>query len=200
MSSFFSIPKSYDTKHLYKTVIDIKDMTPEEILEIEPDQIRSDILDQKGPIGNRLTELQKKAVYRILAIKKHEKETPSLARQRRKIIDDFKIQNSLVSSPEIDSIINSSTQEVNFESVSNKIINNDPLTEEDQLILRQMNLMLDKLPPNQNIAIRMYNLKQRKGGKYKTRKNRKYKTKRRLYKKSKTNKRKSIKSRRSLRK
>ena len=63
-----------------------------------------------------------------------------------------------------------------------------------------MNLNLDKLPPTQNMAIRMYNLKQRKGGKYKTRKNRKYKTKRRLYKKYKTNKRKPIKSRRSLRK
>jgi hypothetical protein len=200
MSSFFSIPKSYDTKHIYKTVVDIKDMSPEEILEIDPEQIRSDILDQKGPIGNILTELQKKAVYRILAIKKHEKETPSLVRQRRKIIDDFKIQNSLVSTPEIDSIINSATQEVNFESVANKIINNDPLTQEDNLILRQMNLNLDKLPPTQNMAIRMYNLKQRKGGKYKTRKNRKYKTKRRLYKKSKTNKRKPIKSRRSLRK
>ena len=200
MSSFFSIPKSFDTKHIYKSIDDIKDMSPEQIVEIEPEQIRSDILDDKIPIGNKLSEIQRRALYRVLAIKDHEKRTPSLLRQRRKIIDEFKSQNGLISNPEVDRVLNSANQEVNFESVTNKIISNTPLTEEDVLIIRQMNLMLDKLPPNQNIALRMYNLKQPRGGRYKTRKYGRTKAKRSYKnKKPKTNKRRSKKSRKSLR-
>ena len=176
-------------QHRYETQADLKDMTREEIVRIDPKDIGSYIETETGDIP--LTGDKKKALTRLLAIKRFEKDNPSAANQRDKIINDFEKREGWVSNPEVDRLIMDTTKQVEYGKLADKKMENRllalgdkptvPLTEEEELWDSLENL--------------------EKGGR-KTRKYRKSKTKRRPYKskKSKTNKRKSKISRKSLRK
>lgn len=177
-------------QHRYETQADLKDMTREEIVRIDPKDIGSYIETETGDIP--LTGDKKKALTRLLAIKRLEKETPSAASQRDKIINDFEKREGWVSNPEVDRLIIDTTKQVEYGKLADKKMENRllalgdkptvPLTEEEELWDSLENL--------------------EKGGRIKTRKHRRSKTKRRTYKskKSKTNKRMSKKSRKGLRK
>jgi hypothetical protein len=177
-------------QHRYETQADLKDMTREEIVRIDPKDIGSYIETETGDIP--LTGDKKKALTRLLAIKRFEKDTPSAASQRDKIINDFEKREGWVSNPEVDRLIIDTTKQVEYGKLADKKMENRllalgdkptvPLTEEEELWDSLENL--------------------EKGGRIKTRKHKRSKTKRRTYKskKSKTNKRMSKKSRKSLRK
>lgn len=176
-------------KHRYESQADLKDMTREEIVRIDPKDIGLYIETETGDIP--LTGDKKKALTRLLAIKRLEKESPSAANQRDKIINDFEKREGWVSNPEVDRLIIDTTKQVEYDKLADKKMGNRLLALGDKPIV--------PLTEEEELWDSLENLE--KGGR-KTRKYRKSKTKRRPYKskKSKTNKRKSKISRKSLRK
>lgn len=176
-------------KHRYESQADLKDMTREEIVRIDPKDIGLYIETETGDIP--LTGDKKKALTRLLAIKRLEKESPSAANQRDKIINDFEKREGWVSNPEVDRLIIDTTKQVEYDKLADKKMGNRLLALGDKPIV--------PLTEEEELWDSLENLE--KGGR-KTRKYRKSKTKRRpyKYKKSKTNKRKSKISRKSLRK
>lgn len=173
-------------KHRYESQADLKDMTREEILRIDPKDIGLYIETETG--GIPLTGDEKKSLTRLLAIKRFEKENPSAISKRDKLINDFEKREGWVSNPEMNRLIIDTTKKMEYDKLADKKMENRllvlsnkpvvPLTEEEELWGS-----LEKL-----------------GGKNKTRKHRKSKTKRKMYIKSKINKRVSKKSRRNFRK
>ena len=176
-------------KHRYESQADLKDMTREEIVRIDPKDIGLYIETETGDMP--LTGDKKKALTRLLAIKRLEKESPSAANQRDKIINDFEKREGWVSNPEVDRLIIDTTKQVEYDKLADKKMGNRLLALGDKPIV--------PLTEEEELWDSLENLE--KGGR-KTRKYRKSKTKRRPYKskKSKTNKRKSKISRKSLRK
>jgi hypothetical protein len=128
-------------KHRYETQADLKDMSREEILRIDPKDIGSYIETETGDIP--LTGDKKKSLNRLLAIKRLEKESPSAANQRDKIINDFEKREGWVSNPEVDRLIIDTTKQVEYGKLADKKMGNRllalgdkpivPLTEEEEL-------------------------------------------------------------------
>jgi phosphorylcholine metabolism protein LicD len=176
-------------KHKYESQADLKDMTREEIVRIDPKDIGLYVETETGDIP--LTGDKKKALTRLLAIKRLEKENPSASSQRDKLINDFEKREGWVSNPEVDRLIIDTTKQVEYGKLADKKMGNRLLALGDKPIV--------PLTEEEELWDSLENLE--KGGR-KTRKYRKFKTKRRPYKskKSKTNKRKSKISRKSLRK
>lgn len=177
-------------KHRYESQADLQNMTREEILRIDPKDIGSYIETETGDIP--LTGDKKKALTRLLAIKRLEKESPSAVSQRDKIINDFEKREGWVSNPEVDRLIIDTTKQMEYGKLSDKKMGNRLLALGDKPIV--------PLTEEEELWDSLENLE--KGGRIKTRKHRRSKTKRKSYKskKSKTNKKRSKKSRKSLRK
>lgn len=175
-------------KHRYESQSDLKDMTREEIVRIDPKDIGLYVETETG--GIPLTGDKKKSLTRLLAIKRFEKENPSAISKRDKLINDFEKREGWVSNPEINRLIIDTTKKMEYDKLADKKMENRllalsnkpvvPLTEEEELWGS-----LEKLEG---------------GGKHKTRKHRRSKTKRKIYIKSKTNKRFSKKSKKNFRK
>ena len=105
-------------KHRYESQADLKDMTREEIVRIDPKDIGLYIETETGDIP--LTGDKKKALTRLLAIKRLEKESPSAANQRDKIINDFEKREGWVSNPEVDRLIIDTTKQVEYDKLADK--------------------------------------------------------------------------------
>ncbi len=80
-----SLKNLFRKKHIYENISQIKELTPEQIVRLDPAQISSHIED--GASKNVLSRPQRQALTRLLAIKKQLKSIPSL--NREKAITDF---------------------------------------------------------------------------------------------------------------
>ena len=76
------------SKHIYKTQLDLQDLSPEQIIRIDPQTIPAHILDEPYRKGVNLTRQQKSAVLKLIAIKKIEKSTGN-SRGRQEAINSF---------------------------------------------------------------------------------------------------------------
>ena len=103
LSTFFRRNKKYDTP------TDLQNMRPEEIIQIDPTEISRTIIH----VSDYLTTLnsnQRKAVERLLLIKKYEKQTPSLINKRESQKARFLSEIGL--NPEVERLIKNARQEV----------------------------------------------------------------------------------------
>jgi len=73
--------------HKYKSQDDLINMSAEEIVRIEPNDVSSKI--EIAQSNNKLDGVKRRALHRLLAIKRHEKENPSLRNRRNAIINQF---------------------------------------------------------------------------------------------------------------
>lgn len=174
MSSF---KKYFRKKHRYETQADLKDMTAEQIVSLNPSDVGSYIETETG--GIPLTGVKKRAMFNLLAQKRAEKESGPNPAARQRVIDSFLKRENLRNDPEVDKLIVQTNAEVMGDKVRMKEMENRlkrlrdepeiPYTEEEKTYLR-----LSKLNT---------------GGKSKRRRRHRTK-KRKLYRKRRTHRRK----------
>lgn len=145
MSSF----KSYfRKKHKYQTQADLKDMTAEQIVSLNPSDVGSYIETETG--GIPLTGVKKRALNNLLAQKRVEKESGPNPVARERVIDSFLKRENLRKDPEVDKLIVQTNAEVVGDKVRMKEMENRlrklrdepeiPYTDEEQLYLRMSKL------------------------------------------------------------
>jgi glutaredoxin-related protein len=130
MSSFKSFFKK---KHKYESQSDLKGMTPQEIVNINPKDIGTDIVNKPSDIP--LDGVQKRAMFNLIAIKKQDKITPSEA-GRQNAIKNFMVREGLTKDPKVDAVINT-VQKSLVDANTSKMI--------DQLEMKDMRNRLNKL-------------------------------------------------------
>jgi len=173
--------KSYFRKdHKYKTQADFQNMSPEEIVNLNPSDVGFYVETETG--GIPLTGVKKKALYNLLARKKVEKKSGINLIAREKMIDSFLKREGLRNDPEVTKLLVNTDNEITSNRVKMKSLENRlrklrnepeiPYTDEEKIYLRML-----KLPTGGKTS---------KHYREKTRKNRKN----RLYKKVRTYRRK----------
>ena len=165
MSSSF---KSYfGKKHTYNTQADLKDMTPEQIVNLNPKEISSDVETNTG--GIPLTGVKRKAMLNLLAIKRQEKKTPSV-KGRQNAIDNFLNREGLNKASEVTSLIVKTDNQLMRENLEQKDLENrlkklndqEPIPDtEEEAIFRRINRLGGKRRKNKTV----YKKKSRKGRK-----------------------------------
>ena len=157
-----SLKSYFRKKHKYETQADLKDMTAEKIVSLNPSEVGYYIEEETG--GVPLEGVKKKALWTLLAIKKQNKATPNeMARQ--KAITNFLEREGIRPDPEVDRLIANTQTEMAQENMSKM---------REQLDLKDMTnrlRALDNKPPIQDteeesIVRRLKNL----GGKRKSKK------------------------------
>jgi hypothetical protein len=167
--------KSYFRKdHKYKSQADLKDMTAEEIVSLNPSDIGFYVKTETG--GVPLTGVKKKALYNLLARKEVEKKAGINLIAREKTIDSFLKREGLKNDPEVTKLLVKTDNEITSSKVKMKSLENRlrklknepeiPYTEEEKIYLRMLKL------PTGGKTIR-HGLKTRKNKSYK--KSRRYK-------------------------
>lgn len=97
-----SLKSYFRKKHRYETQADLKDMTAEQIISLNPNEVGFYIEDETG--GVPLESVKKKAMWSLLAIKKQNKARPDeTARQRA--ITNFLEREGIRSNPEVDKLM-----------------------------------------------------------------------------------------------
>lgn len=172
-----SLKSYFRKKHKYETQADLKDMTAEQIVSLNPSDVGTYIETETG--GIPLTGVKKRALNNLLAQKRVEKESGPNPTARERVIDSFLKRENLRNDPEVDKLIVQTNAEVMGDKVRMKEMENRlrrlrdepeiPYTEEEKTYLR-----LSKLNT---------------GGKTKTRRRHRTK-KRKLYRKRHTHRRK----------
>ena len=122
MSSLKSyLRQTFGKSHKYETQADLKDMTPEQIVNLNPKEVSSNIETNTGGVPP-LTGIKQKALFRLLAIKRANKANPSeLARQSA--IDNFLTREGLKSG-EVTSLIIETNKQVMREKLEEKDLQN----------------------------------------------------------------------------
>jgi hypothetical protein len=132
MASFFR------KKHRYETQADLKDMTAEQIVSLNPGDVGYYIEQETG--GVPLEGVKKKAIWTLLAIKKQNKARPDeTARQRA--ITSFLQREGIRPDPEVDRLIANTQTEMVQENMDNRLRALDnkppiPYTEEEKVVVR----------------------------------------------------------------
>jgi hypothetical protein len=149
-----SLKSFFRKKHRYETQADLKDMTPEQIVNINPKDVGTYLENETG--GIPLEGQQRRAMFTLLNIKKREKETPN-ARAKQSAITSFLEREGIKSNPEVDAVIAEVGSEVvqeNMEKIKEQIQEKDfrnrllalddkppiPDTEEEAMVRRLMKL------------------------------------------------------------
>jgi len=146
MSSF----KSYfRKKHKYETQADLKDMTAEQIVNLNPRDVGSYIENETG--GVPLTGVKRRAMYRLLAIKKQDKQTPNPA-ARQSSITQFLEKEGIKENPEVTKLLIELDNKIMEDQVSQKQLENRlrklkdqpeiPYTEDEELYMRLQKLRI----------------------------------------------------------
>ena len=145
MSSFKSFFKK---KHKYETQADLKNMTSQQIVSLDPTEVSSHIDRETG--GVPLTDVKKRAMFNLLAQKKLEKEIGSNPSARSRAIDSFLKREGLRNDPEVTKLMVDVNNEVMSEKLSQKQLENRlrklkdqpeiPYTQEEQIFFRMKNL------------------------------------------------------------
>lgn len=97
-------------KHKFETQADLQNMSAEDILRIDPDDIGFYIKTETG--GVPLTGVKKLALYNLLGYKEQSKKLGKNEAVRERNIQSFLIREGIVSDPEVDRVIEETTHEV----------------------------------------------------------------------------------------
>ena len=142
--------KSYFRKpHKYETQSDLKDMTAEQIVSLNPRDIGTYIEQETG--GVPLQGVKRRALFRLLAIKKQDKKTPNeVARQTS--IKEFLQREGIRENPEVTKLLVDTHNEVMQDQVSQKQLENRlrklkgerevPYTNDEELYMRMQQLKI----------------------------------------------------------
>ena len=144
MSSLTSL---FRKKHKYETQADLKDMSAEQIVRLNPGEVGHYIEGETG--GIPLTGKKKSAMITLLAIKRHNKATPNEG-ARQGAITRFLRTEGIVSDPEVDKLImNTHTEnmreQLQLKDMTNRLralSNKQPIpdTDEESMARRLQNL------------------------------------------------------------
>jgi hypothetical protein len=156
--------KSYFRKdHKYKSQADLKDMTVEQIVSLNPSDIGFYVETETG--GIPLTGVKKRALFNLLARKKLEKKAGINLKAREKIINEFLQREGLK----------------NDEKVTKLLVDTNYNIMSDRVKMKSMENRLRKLKGEAQIPYtteeEMYLRMQKLGGKRKTRRHNKNKNK-----------------------
>ena len=143
-----SLTSYFRKKHKYQTQADLKDMTAEQIVSLNPSDVGSDIGSKTG--GIPLTGVKKKALYNLLSQKKIEKESGPNPVARQRVIDDFLKREGLRDDPQVTKLLVQTNTEVMRNDVRTKEMENRlrrlrdepqiPYTKEEEPYLRLLKL------------------------------------------------------------
>ena len=139
-----SFKSFFRKKHKYETQADLKDMTAEQIVSLNPSHVGSYIMNEPG--GVPLTGVKKKALYNLLSQKKIEKETGPNLVGRQRAIDSFLKREGLINDPQVTKLLVETHSELMDDKVRMKEMENRlrrlkdepeiPYTEEEKTYLR----------------------------------------------------------------
>jgi len=141
--------KTYFRKdHKYKSQADLKDMTAEEIVSLNPSDIGFYVETETG--GIPLTGVKKRALFNLLARKKMEKKTGINLKAREKIIKDFLQREGLRHDPEVTKMLVDTDYKITADKLQMKSMENRlrklkdepqiPYTTEEEMYLRMQKL------------------------------------------------------------
>ncbi len=141
--------KSYFRKdHKYKSQADLKDMTAEEIVSLNPSDIGFYVETETG--GIPLIGVKKRALYNLLARKKLEKKTGINLKVREKIINEFLQREGLKNDEKVTKLLvdtdyNITSDKVKMKSMENRLRKlkgetQIPYTVEEEMYLRMQKL------------------------------------------------------------
>ena len=133
-----SLKSYFRKKHRYETQADLKNMTAEQIVNIDPKDVGFYIEQETG--GVPLEGVKKKAMWSLLSIKRHNKPTPN-ERARQGAISRFLDTEGIKSNPEVDRLIADTQTEM---------VQEDMAKMREQLELKDMTnrlRALDNRPP-----------------------------------------------------
>jgi len=137
--------KSYFRKdHKYKSQADLKDMTAEEIVSLNPSDIGFYTETETG--GIPLTGVKKRALYNLLARKKIEKKTGINIKAREKIINEFLKREGLINNAHVTKLLmdtdyKATSDRLQMKTMENRLIKlkdqpQIPYTDEEEMYLR----------------------------------------------------------------
>lgn len=159
----YNIYMPFWKQHKYKTHADLKDMTPEQIIRLDPDMVKSSI--EQNPGGHTLTDKQLKALRRLLSIKRTEKANKGMSSESKMRAREKEIRRFLGNDDrEANEIVSNTYHEMGEDKVQFKHLQNR---------LRTLkNIPEDKYSDEELMHLRMSHLR-RKGGKTRRRTSRK---------------------------
>jgi hypothetical protein len=145
-----SLKSYFRKKHRYETQADLKDMTAEQIVSLNPGDVGYYIEQETG--GVPLEGVKKKALWTLLAIKRQNKATPN-ERARQGAITRFLDTEGIKTNPEVDRLIaNTQTEmvqenmakireQIQLKNMDNRLRALDnrppiPYTEEEKMVVR----------------------------------------------------------------
>ncbi len=149
-----SLKSFFRKKHRYETQADLKDMTAEQIVNLNPKDVGTYLENETG--GIPLEGQKRRAMFTLLNIKKREKETPN-AKAKQSAITSFLQREGIKSNPEVDAVIAQVKQEMveednvkMQEQIDMKIFENRlraldnkppiPYTQEEEMFMRLQKL------------------------------------------------------------
>lgn len=145
-----SLKSYFRKKHKYETQADLKDMSAEEIVSLNPSDVGSYIETETG--GIPLTGVKKRAMFNLLAQKRESKKSGINPQAREKIIDSFLKREGLRNDPEVTKILVETNHEIMSNKVELKHMENRlrklrdepeiPYTDEEEIYLRLKNLRI----------------------------------------------------------
>jgi hypothetical protein len=138
-------------KHKYETQADLKDMSAEQIVNLNPGDVGTYIERETG--GIPLEGVKRRAMFSLLAIKKQNKQTPSES-GRQRAISSFLQREGIKSDPEVTKLLVETNNQVMKERLEQKDFDNRlrklndqpviPDTEEEALFRRTQALKAGK--------------------------------------------------------
>ena len=134
-----SLKSYFRKKHKYETQADLKNMTAEQIVSLNPGEVGFYIEQETG--GVPLEGVKKKAMWTLLAIKRNNKPTPN-ERARQGAISRFLDTEGIKSNPEVDKLIADTQTEM---------VQEDKAKMREQLELKDMTNRLRALDNRQPI-------------------------------------------------
>ena len=145
-----SLKSFFRKKHRFETQADLKDMTAEQIVNLNPKDVGTYLENETG--GIPLEGQKRRAMFTLLNIKKREKETPN-ATAKQRAITSFLEREGIKSNPEVDKLIADTQTEmvqedmakireqIQLKNMDNRLRALDnkppiPYTEEEKIVVR----------------------------------------------------------------
>ena len=183
MSSLKSyLRKRFGTTHRYETQADLKDMSAEQIVRLNPGDVGHYIANETG--GIPLAGKKKLAMITLLSIKRHNKATPNES-ARQGAITRFLRTEGIEADPEVDKLIADTHTEMMTEQLESKDMTNRlralndkppiPDTEDESMARRLQNLRAGGKRKRKTVSKRTRRVKTIKGRKPSRKTNKKHK-------------------------
>lgn len=142
-----SLKSYFRKKHKYETQADLQNMTAEQIVSLNPSDVGQYIENETG--GVPLTGVKRRAMYRLLAIKKQEKLTPNPV-ARQSAISQFLQNEGIKENPEVTKLLVDTNNQIMNDKISQKQLENRlrrlrdepeiPYTKDEEMYLRVQGL------------------------------------------------------------